>query len=304
MDIGQTGREQATGQVMSPAGWGERLSAILTTTRLCSGRSGCVRKWSGQNIEIHQPPLDHHLVVLHLSGVKRLRRIGEGSDSAWIDIPEGAITIIPAGTQYRWRVTGPGDLAHLYVDVARLNHMIETDFDRDHTKVKLIDAVGVTDPLLSELIKAMLVEVLKGSAEHGAYFDRLLDLALGQLALRYSTLQCVTTRARHALAPRRLRQVLEYVETNLSHAIHLDDLARVANLSRYHFSRAFQNAVGESPLAFVSRRRLEVAKQILKQTDHALSIVARRCGFLSQSHFSASFRKYTGRTPTVYREQD
>jgi len=289
---------------MSPATWGEQLSETLSTTRLCSGRSGFIRRWSGTNIEIVQPPLDHHLVVLHLSSVKHLRRIGEGSDAAWVDIPEGSITIIPAGVYYRWGMTGPIDLAHLYVDVARLNYMIETDFDRDHTKVQLLDAVGVTDPLLSELIKTMLMEVLKGSTEHSAYFDRLMDLALGQLALRYSTMQCVTLRARHSLAPRRLRQVLEYVEAHLSEPIHLDDLAKVASLSRYHFSRAFLTSVGESPLAFVSRRRLEAAKQILKQTDHPLGSVAKLCGFLSQSHFSANFRKYAGCTPSVYREQD
>jgi len=303
-EAGLMSRGRSECGVMSPASWGERLSASLTTTNLCSGRAGCIRRWSGQNIEIIQPPLDHHLVVLHLSGVKHLRRIGQYSEADWTDIPDASITIIPAGAHYRWCMTGPIDLAHVYVDVARLNYMIESDFDRDPTKVQLLDAVGVTDPLLSEIIKTMLVEVLSGTTEHSAYFDRLFDLALGQLALRYSTIQFVTARARHSLAPRRLRHVLEYVEAHLSESIHLDDLARVANLSRYHFSRAFQNSVGDSPLAFVGRRRLEAAKHILKQTDHPLSVVAKLCGFLSQSHFSASFRKYAGCTPTLYRKQD
>jgi hypothetical protein len=96
------------------------------------------------------------LVVLHPSGVKHPRRIGQHSEADWADIPDAAITIIPAGAHYRWCMTGPIDLAHLYVDVARLKYMIESDFDRDPTKVQLMDAVGVTDPLLSEIIKTML----------------------------------------------------------------------------------------------------------------------------------------------------
>src|SRR6202041_3295391 len=287
----------------SPATGGEGLFGAPVSSRVCGGRSGLVRKWSGQNIEILQPPLDHHLVVLHLGGPKRVRRISEGCDSPWVVIPNEALTIVPSGAQYRWHTLGPVDFAHLYVDPDRLNHAIEADFDRDHSEVKLTEAVGVTDPLLSELIKAMLKEVATGAPDHGAYFDRLLDMAVAQLALHHSTMRSATTHARHALAPKRLRQVLSYVEAHISEPIQLDDLAQVAKLSRYHFSRAFQNAIGESPLAFVRRRRLETAKRMLKYTEDPLSLVAQRCGFLCQSHFSANFRKFTGRTPTGYRAQ-
>jgi AraC family transcriptional regulator len=287
-----------------PTGRGERLSATLVTGRLCGSRSGILRKWSSQNVEIFQPPLDHHLVVLHLNGPKRVRRIGEGSDTDWIDIPHGSLSIVPCGAQYRWCTVGPIDFAHLYVDPARLNHAIDADFDRDHSEVRLTGAFGVVDPLLSELIKNMLEEVVAGGPEHGVYFNRLYDLALAQLALRHTTMKSVRAHARHALAPKRLRQVLNYVEANMSEPIQLDDLALVAKLSRFHFGRAFQNAMGESPLAFVGRRRLETAKRMLKETDDAISVVARRCGFHSQSHFAANFRKFTGCAPTVYRALD
>jgi hypothetical protein len=188
-----------------------------------------------------------------VGGPKRVRRISEGSDSPWIDIPSEALTIVPSGAQYRWHTLGPVDSAHLYVDPDRLNHAIEADFDRDHSEVKLTEAVGVTDPLLSELIKTMLEEVATGAPDHGAYFDRLLDMAVVQLALHHSTMRSATTHARHALAPRRLRQVLSYVEAHISEPIQLDDLAQVAKLSRYHFSRAFQNVVRTASAAQVRR---------------------------------------------------
>ncbi len=304
MDVLQDLRlEDAACRTTSPAIWAERLSAALVCSRVCSGRSGLVRKWSGQNIEILQPPLDHHLVVLHLGGPKRVRRISEGAESPWVDVPNEAISIVPSGAQYRWHILGPVDFAHLYVDPDRLNHAIEADFDRDHSEVKLIEAVGISDPLLTELIKTMLREMASGAPDHGAYFDRLLDMAITQLAVHHSSMRSATAHARHALAPKRLRQVLSYIEANIAEPIQLDDLAQVAKLSRYHFSRAFQNAIGESPLAFVRRRRLETAKRMLKDTEDPLSLVAQRCGFLCQSHFSANFRKFTGRTPTLYRAQ-
>jgi AraC family transcriptional regulator len=287
MDVLQdSGLEDVSCRPISPAVWGEQLSAALASSRVCCGRSGLVRRWSGRIIEILQPPLDHHLVVLHLGGPKN-----------------ETLSIVPSGAQHRWQTLEPVDFAHLYVDPDRLNHSIEADFDKDHTEVELTASVGVIDPLLSALIKSMLEEASAGAQDHGTYFDRLLDMAVAQLALRHSSMRFATAHARHALAPKRLSQVLSYVEANISEPIQLDDLARVAKLSRYHFSRAFQNAIGESPLAFVRRRRLETAKRILKDTEDPLSLVAQRCGFQCQSHFSANFRKFTGRTPTLYRAQ-
>src|SRR5215470_4357786 len=66
--------------------------------------------------------------------------------------------------------------------------------------------------------------------------------------------------SREGLDRRRLFRVLDHIEANLEGDLTIDTMAAVACLSRYHFSRAFKKAMGQSPHRYVSGRRLERAK--------------------------------------------
>jgi len=78
-------------------------------------------------------------------------------------------------------------------------------------------------------------------------------------------------------------------------------LAALAGLSRPHFTRAFQAAVGESPHRFVLLRRLAAARQRLERGDEDLATIAVRCGFSSHAHLSSAFRAEFGISPSAYR---
>src|SRR5215813_10020046 len=76
--------------------------------------------------------------------------------------------------------------------------------------------------------------------------------------------------SREGLDRRRLFRVLDYIEANLEGDLTIDTMASVACLSRYHFSRAFKKAVGQSPHRYVSDRRFERAKSLLSKGDRSL----------------------------------
>ena len=265
-------------------------------------RTGLLRRWRGTRADMAQPPLDHHYVVLHMGGPKRVTRTGAGR-TVTAEVAEGALTIVPAGVRYDWITVGPVDFAHLYIHPTRLNHAISMVFDRDASAVTLNDDVGVVDPLLSETVRAMLREVEQGAVTGAPYLEALFAAALANLVHRHSSAGQVSAPARHALAPIRLRRVLDFVEAEMAKPISLGDLAGAAGLSRFHFSRAFHNAMGEPPLAYVARRRLEAAKRMLRDSELAVGEVARRTGFVSASHFSDSFRRRTGLAPSQFRRQ-
>ena len=290
-------------RALTPEAWAGSLSgAPILNSEGFGWRSGLLRRWRGTRADMSQPPLDHHYVVLHLGGPKRVTRRGDGR-SVTADVDDGAVTIVPAGTRFEWATEGPIDFAHLYVHPTRLNHAISRMFDRDAASVTLADDVGVTDPLLSHTLRAMLAEVALGAGTGGPYLDVLFDVVLANLVTKHSSWGQVAAPARHALAPVRLRRVLDYVESSLGGSIALSELAAVAGLSRFHFSRAFHNAMGEPPLAYVGRRRLETAKRLLRNSEIAVGEVARRSGFASPSHFSDSFRRHTGMAPSQFRRQ-
>ena len=285
----------------TPETWAASLGGPPAVCSDVAGwRSGLLRRWTSVPGAIRQPPIDHHYVVLHLGGPKQVTRTGEGR-TVRAQVAEGALTLVPAGTRYDWSTVGPIDFAHLYVHPSRLNSFIASRFDRDPAAVTLDEQVGFEDPLLAILIREMLDQVSRPGAGSGAYLDCMLDLAVAHLAHRHSTLSGVTPPARHALAPARLRRVLSFAEQRLAEPLALADLAKVAGLSRFHFSRAFRNATGEPPLAYLTRQRVEAAKRLLRETDLPMTEVARRSGHTSPSQFATSFRRRTGQTPSHFR---
>jgi AraC family transcriptional regulator len=98
----------------------------------------------------------------------------------------------------------------------------------------------------------------------------------------------------------RLNRVLAYIEEHLAEDIAVTDLAAVACLSIFHFTRAFSGAMGVPPHRYVNRRRLEMAKAMIAER-RPLAEIALDCRFSSQSSFTRAFRRLTGVTPAEYR---
>jgi AraC-like DNA-binding protein len=96
-----------------------------------------------------------------------------------------------------------------------------------------------------------------------------------------------------------IRQATGFLSENLDRKISLEDVSRAAGLSRYHFLRVFKRETGLPPHLFRTLRRIDRAKQLLRSgqppAQTALSV-----GFSDQSHFSNTFRKFTGATPGQY----
>jgi AraC family transcriptional regulator len=105
----------------------------------------------------------------------------------------------------------------------------------------------------------------------------------------------------HGLDAARLKRIFDYVEVHLADDIAVADLAKVACLSIFHFTRSFSAAVGMPPHRYVSQRRLESAKAMIAAGRVSLGKIAFDCQFSSQSSFNRAFRRATGMTPGEYR---
>ena len=97
------------------------------------------------------------------------------------------------------------------------------------------------------------------------------------------------------------RQVREYIDEHIGNPIRVSDLSAVVHRTEAHFSRAFKRSFGVSPHAYVLRRRIELASQLMVESKAALSEIALRCGFNDQAHLCRRFREHTGITPAAWR---
>ena len=99
---------------------------------------------------------------------------------------------------------------------------------------------------------------------------------------------------------RQLNRVVDYIETNLADALSVRDLAAVACLSPYHFGKTFKRKMGQTVHRYVTLRKIERAKYLLRHSDHTLAEIAVNAGFADQSHFGSVFRQYVNITPRAY----
>jgi AraC family transcriptional regulator len=97
------------------------------------------------------------------------------------------------------------------------------------------------------------------------------------------------------------RKVQDYIEIHIAEPLRVADLCVLIERSEAHFSRAFKRTFGESPHAFLVRRRLKLAKQYMLDTDARLTDIALRCGFSDQAHLCKHFRQISGTTPASWR---
>jgi len=106
---------------------------------------------------------------------------------------------------------------------------------------------------------------------------------------------------RGGLTPRAHRRVREHIEGHLDYRISIQDLAAIADLSMYHFARAFKRSEGVSPHNYLLHRRIQRARALLASTDVAIAVIAVACGFSDQSHCARRFKERVGITPARYR---
>lgn len=298
-----TQTDRLAGDAISADRWGE---SFASRPDLCSAPSGwrgaLLRRWTDTPPAVEQPRLDRHYLAMHLGGAKQVTRRGEGP-AITTDAPLASVTLIPAGTSYRWDTAGPIAYAHLYIDPAIVDHAVQEHFDRDPRAVRLVDCVAADSPLIKALFLAMLAEIEAPGPALRLKLDTMLQTLLVQLICEHSSLDATTTTAQHSLAPSRLRRVLDFIEAHLADEIELDDLAAVAGSSRFHFARAFRDATGFPPYRYLVHRRVDAAKTLLVQSDLSMEQISVRSGFKSSAQFAVMFKQMFGTTPSRFRRE-
>jgi len=294
-DLLERGSEKygSAGLLRSSAGRGwSGLSAELRS------HSKGVIAWKGFQADI-EICVDLHgnesLVTRRAAGVEDRRVASRGT--IWLSPPgwqEGLLEI--AGDH--------SGILHIYLPLSRFSPSnLGTDIDDPWVSVLSYER-AFEDPLLAEIAHAIASEMQAQTSVGNLLVEALANTLAARLVQKHSSAssdRSFTRLAREGLDRRRLFRVLDYVQANLEGTLTIDRMASIACLSRYHFSRAFKQAVGQSPHRYVSTKRLERAKALLMQGDRPLVDIALALSFSCQANFTRAFRQVTGQTPSQFR---
>ena len=256
--------------------------------------------------EITQPPGDYPddptpdlvLATSLCSGVQVSADQGAGRFRGVIQ--PGDHVLVPPHTGTQITLEGANHFLALSLPYQRVTQVLEennskaVDFGRLHSS-------SFRDDLVTALMRRLWSEAGSGTAPASLFLDGAITTLLGALLRTAEARRGTARHSRGGLAPWQLRRVQEFLAEHLEQDITLRELAQLAGLSENHFCTAFRLSTGEPPHRYLTRLRLDRAKQMLSTPALSVTEVALAVGFGSSAHFSAVFRKREGTTPSEYR---
>jgi AraC family transcriptional regulator len=234
------------------------------------------------------------LIQYTLSGRGRLRfedheMFVEPGQAMLLYFPHDHCYWIEAGERWEFfyvTLGGQGVVKGMREAVAKLGPVVE--FNRDSpvlaraadTCVAALDGKIESPYAASELAYGLVMALLNGSAA-GA---RILALS-------------------STYFPKFVSDVEQFCRSNLTRPIGVDDMARVAKMSRFHFTRMFERARGISPGRYLASLRLEESLRLIARGSHSVKKVAEECGYGDANYFCKVFRKSFGVSPGAFRAE-
>ena len=93
-----------------------------------------------------------------------------------------------------------------------------------------------------------------------------------------------------------------YIHDHLREDVSMKEMAALCHLSPSYFSRTFNKETGESFVNYINRRKVALAKELLRETNKSITQIAEEAGYINISNFIAVFKRMEGVTPSVYRQ--
>jgi AraC family transcriptional regulator len=227
-------------------------------------------------------------------------------DNLWqrAQVEPGIVWLCPSGVlEEHIRISHWHDVLHLYLPAERFAQHSEARGGAEVHPDSIRYLGGLNDELLRRGGESLVTE-MRAPTSSGRLLAEDVALTLtARIVERYASgvRRGAPVRPRHMLTEHRLRRVLQYMVEHLEDDIGLDDLATVAGLSVFHFTRMFANAMRMPPHRYLGQMRLERAKTLLALGRLSLAEISYACRFSSQPNFSRAFRRATGTSPLAYR---
>ena len=212
----------------------------------------------------------------------------------------GNVYVVPAGQPIAARSKNGVEYLSIYLDPALVDRAAADSMVRD--QVEIVHSCGRVDPVIWTIGRALMSEAGSDKPAGRLYAESLANLLAVHLLRSYSSRTEPLRIFNGGIPGPRLRRAIDFISDNLASDVSLMDIATAADMSPYHFARAFKHATGLAPHQYLTKKRVDLAKELLAGTEMPLVEICYSVGLQSQSHFTTLFKRLTGLTPRIYRE--
>lgn len=255
-------------------------------------------RYTGLDVPI--PPLDHFMIVRYSTGSTPMDRCIDGHWSR-TNCNTGDVSLMTMHEPSHWHWTQNIDVSHIYLATELMNRVASDITDRPVSEVRLHDLLQVQDPALLSILDALTAEA-KHQSVGGTLYAEALGVQLAVHLLRhYANIEYPKDPGISGLSRHRLQRVLDYIEAHLHERISVQDLADIAGLGLWTFTRQFRTSTDCSPYAYIVQRRVCRAKLLLTTSHLEIKEIAGQCGFADQSHLTRAVQACAGMTPAQLR---
>lgn len=168
--------------------------------------------------------------------------------------------------------------------------------------VEIVEQWAALDPLIKQLGIDLRRE-FQQQPPRSLYVESVVQVLANHLVRNYSSNPVAIEDINAKLTPKQLQQAIDLIHDRLTEDIRLSELADLVKMSQYRFARAFKQSTGMPPHQYLLSQRIDRAKQLLTDPQFSISDISYQLGFASQSHFTATFRRFTSVTPNLYRQE-
>lgn len=246
---------------------------------LCIGHYYCMH-----NYTVSPNTLDSYLLLYVVSGSMYTVTKEEGRQS----LEPGQLAILNCYERPSYGCTGEVEFYWIHFD----SHNIDELYNEiRHRSVTVADRNNVMR-CFSKLIDPFRADGQPSEATANKYITNILTEFFDY-----------DSEDQEGLPERKFDHICNFINNNLNRKISNEELARMANMSLYHFIRSFKSEVGFTPHEFILRSRVNTAIFLLRATSLSLSEITYKCGFANEAAFSNCFKSLTGTTPLKCRQE-
>ncbi|EDX82414.1 transcriptional regulator, AraC family protein [Synechococcus sp. PCC 7335] len=281
-------------------------SPMLRSTDIIQTRAREVISLEYFEIEAGQmPPLvysTHHILInLKESPI----RVENWRDKEYRDFQfsHHEIVITPAGMKSGWHWHGLANTIVITIDPTSLKRFSELELCTVLSEQQLQSIPQQKDTDLAQTAVTLLNAMRTRRVGYEVMYEALSRVFLVKLIQVYGERRADVLGVSSAFTAQHYHQFLKYVENHYRENIKVADVASYVGMSDAHFSREFKKTVGQSPYQFIMVFRVERAQELLSRVDKPIAEVAAECGFYDQPHFTKTFQKLLGCSPTEFRKQ-